>query len=102
MYPRHIEQSLRAAPAGTPVVLLNGARQTGKSTLARMMAESLFFSYATLDDVTMLAAAGADPRGVSPDSASGPSSTKYRKHRALPVSALREWQDGEMKQPITI
>lgn len=63
MYPRHIEQSLRAAPAGTPVVLLNGARQTGKSTLARMMAESLFFSYATLDDVTMLAAAGADPRG---------------------------------------
>jgi predicted AAA+ superfamily ATPase len=63
MYPRHIEQVLRAALADTPVVLLNGARQTGKSTLARMVAESLSFSYVTLDDVTMLAAAGSDPQG---------------------------------------
>jgi predicted AAA+ superfamily ATPase len=32
MYQRNIEAELRSALADTPVVLLNGARQTGKST----------------------------------------------------------------------
>lgn len=34
MYRRHIVQFLETALSDTPVVLLNGARQTGKSTLA--------------------------------------------------------------------
>lgn len=38
MFPRHVEPLLTLALADTPVVLLNGARQTGKSTLAQSLA----------------------------------------------------------------
>ena len=37
MIRRHIEDPLRRALTDTPVVLLNGARQTGKITLAQAM-----------------------------------------------------------------
>lgn len=50
--------------ADTPVVLLNGARQTGKSTLAEWHAEHVSGGrYLTLDDATILAAATEDPAG---------------------------------------
>ena len=63
MYRRNIESGLHSALADTPVVLLNGARQTGKSTLARGIAEAASVPYVTLDDATQLAAAGADAQG---------------------------------------
>jgi predicted AAA+ superfamily ATPase len=63
MIRRNIESKLRAALADTPVVLLNGARQTGKSTLARSVATPRGAGYVTLDDATALAAAGKDPHG---------------------------------------
>jgi hypothetical protein len=47
-----------------PVVLVNGARQTGKSTLARAVAEQRDSSrYVTLDDVTAFSSASSDPMG---------------------------------------
>lgn len=63
MFPRNIEQILRTSLSDTPVVLLNGARQTGKSTLANALAKSLSATYVTLDDTTQLAAAKSDPHG---------------------------------------
>ena len=63
MYSRNIEPELYSALADTPVVLLNGARQTGKSTLARGVARAIRAPYVTLDDATQLAAAESDPRG---------------------------------------
>jgi hypothetical protein len=63
MYRRNIEHTLRTALADTPVVLLNGARQTGKSTLALKLASDLSAKYVTLDDATVLAAAAFDPVG---------------------------------------
>ena len=63
MFPRHIEPLLSDALADTPVVLLNGARQTGKSTLVQGLAERLGRRYLTLDDRVVLAAAKADPAG---------------------------------------
>ncbi len=63
MYRRNIEAELHAALADTPVVLLNGARQTGKSTLAQGVAKSSSMPYVTLDDATQLAAASSDPQG---------------------------------------
>jgi predicted AAA+ superfamily ATPase len=63
MYKRNIESELQAAIADTPVVLLNGARQTGKSTLARDFAKARSIPYITLDDATQLAAASSDARG---------------------------------------
>lgn len=63
MYKRNIESELQAAIADTPVVLLNGARQTGKSTLARDFAQARSIPYITLDDATQLAAASSDAQG---------------------------------------
>jgi len=63
MYDRHIAPLLVEALEDTPVVLLNGARQTGKSTLAKSLPEATPRRYLTLDDHTTLGAAHADPTG---------------------------------------
>ncbi len=63
MYRRNIRARLAAALADTPVVLLNGARQTGKTTLAEDLAGEFGGRYFTLDDATILSAATADAAG---------------------------------------
>ncbi len=64
MIQRHLTETLLAALADTPVVLLHGARQTGKSTLARWVArERHKAAYYTLDDAAVLAAVSRDPDG---------------------------------------
>lgn len=63
MLPRNIEKKLIAALADTRVVLLNGARQTGKSTLALRIVRQTGATYANLDDATTLSLAASDPRG---------------------------------------
>jgi len=55
MIRRNIEDAIRQALADTPVVLLNGARQTGKTTLAQALAENTGAEYFTLDDAATLA-----------------------------------------------
>lgn len=60
MVRRHIERLLKEALTDTPVVLLVGARQTGKSTLAQAIVPRN--RYVTLDDATTLAAAKAAPK----------------------------------------
>ena len=61
MYRRYLSSALEAALADTRVVLLNGARQVGKSTLARRLADERGGQYQTLDDPAVAAAAQADP-----------------------------------------
>lgn len=63
MIRRNIQDSIRRAMADTPVVLLNGARQTGKTTLAQAMAAKSGAQYFTLDDAATLALAAGDPAG---------------------------------------
>lgn len=64
MYRRNIRVPLLAALSDSPVVLLEGARQTGKSTLACALAAGEHPArYVTLDDAVMLAAAGHDAAG---------------------------------------
>lgn len=63
MFARHIDPLLTEALADTPVVLLNGARQTGKSTLVQALAAREGRRYLTLDDRVVLAAAKSDPAG---------------------------------------
>jgi predicted AAA+ superfamily ATPase len=59
---RHLTSALLASLADSPVVLLNGARQTGKTTLARWVAtDARPARYLTLDDPATLAAARSDP-----------------------------------------
>jgi predicted AAA+ superfamily ATPase len=69
MYSRHATPALLAALGDTPVVVLNGARQSGKSTLAQTVAAlepaatSAQRQYLTLDDAVILSAAKSDPAG---------------------------------------
>ena len=63
MHSRHITPLIKEALSDTPVVLLNGARQTGKSTLAQTLNEAQPRRYLTLDDQVTLAAATSDPDG---------------------------------------
>ena len=61
---RNIQPKVEAALQDSPVVLLNGARQTGKTTLVRKIAEDRpGTTYFTLDDAATLAAAASDPAG---------------------------------------
>ena len=65
IHPRHITPLLTDALSDTPVVMINGARQSGKSTLAQVQSTSTSTprQYLTLDDAVVLNAAKSDPAG---------------------------------------
>ena len=64
MLQRELSHRIRAALSDTPVVFLQGARQTGKSTLVKALADRHYPArYLTLDDAGTLAAAQSDPQG---------------------------------------
>ncbi len=63
VYPRFLRERLASALSDTPVVLLHGPRQCGKTTLARQVCEPLGYGYFSFDDDTLRAAALADPAG---------------------------------------
>jgi predicted AAA+ superfamily ATPase len=61
MFARSLERQLKAALADTPAVMLVGARQTGKSTLASELVDGDPSTYLSFDDPTLLAGARAEP-----------------------------------------
>ena len=62
LFPRHAWRAVTAALADTRVVVINGARQTGKSTLARLvMSEYPGSELRYLDEAALRDAAWADP-----------------------------------------
>ena len=63
LYHRLIETRIADAMADTPVVLVAGPRQAGKTTLVRQMADQ-GMRYLTLDDELTLLAAREDPVGM--------------------------------------
>ncbi|MCU7923285.1 MAG: ATP-binding protein [Candidatus Thiodiazotropha sp. (ex Dulcina madagascariensis)] len=67
IYTRLVEPRINEALADTPVVLIHGPRQCGKTTLARMVGEKRDYAYFSFDDDVALAAAQADPVGFVGD-----------------------------------
>ena len=63
LIPRHIQPRIAEAMCDTPVVLLAGPRQAGKTTLVRQIAQS-GVRYLTLDDELTLLSARNDPVGM--------------------------------------
>lgn len=70
MYRRYLETPLRDALADTPVVLIHGPRQSGKTTLAGAISDDGRVKL-SLDRTPVLAAARSDPDGFI-DGLSGP------------------------------
>lgn len=62
LYPRFSEKAINEALKDTPVVLINGPRQAGKTTLARSIVGKDWI-YLTLDDKAIREAAVRDPNG---------------------------------------
>ncbi len=63
-YPRFLVDKILDALTESPVILINGARQTGKTTLVHYIAEKHYPAhYFSLDDLTMRGAAQSDPQG---------------------------------------
>jgi uncharacterized protein len=64
LHGRFLKKAILAALGDTPVVLIHGARQCGKSTLARQIAATDHpAQYITLDDAAVLSAIKADAAG---------------------------------------
>lgn len=64
LFLRRIEPRIAEALLDTPVVLLAGPRQAGKTTLVRQIAEQQGLRYLTMDDELTLLSAREDPVGM--------------------------------------
>jgi uncharacterized protein len=62
-YSRFAENSLIEALEDSPVVLVHGPRQCGKTTLAKLVGEGRGYVYVTFDDNVAREAAESDPTG---------------------------------------
>ena len=62
-YPRYLASRLREALTDTPVVLIHGPHQSGKTTLARAAGERRGYRYFSFDNEAARAAAQQDPEG---------------------------------------
>ena len=67
LYPRFAEPRLAEALTDSPVVLIHGPRQCGKTTLALRTGERAGYAYFNFDDPVALAAATEDPVGFVAD-----------------------------------
>lgn len=67
VYPRFARPGLVEALTDTPVVLIHGPRQCGKTTLAQIVGRERDYAYFSFDDDVTLAAATADPVGFVGD-----------------------------------
>ena len=56
-YPRFAEPRLTEAPTDSPVVLIHGPRQCGKTTLAKVVGKRTGHSYVNFDDDVVRGAA---------------------------------------------
>lgn len=67
LYPRRVTPRLKDALADTPVVLIHGPRQSGKTTLAREVCGPMGYAYIGFDDDVLRSAAQSDPMGFVAD-----------------------------------
>ena len=63
LYPRYAERSLAESLGDSPAVLIHGPRQSGKTTLARVVGDPRGYGYISFDDSIARTAAESDPAG---------------------------------------
>jgi len=96
LYPRNIRPELEAAIADTPVVVVTGPRQCGKSTLAEQVAVQMGAQRVTLDDAGPRQAANADPAGFIEQSELPLFIDEFQKAPAL-LEAIKSRVDRERR-----
>jgi predicted AAA+ superfamily ATPase len=94
LYQRNVKPELEAALSDTPVVVITGPRQSGKSTLAGQVADDLEAQRVTLDDAGPRAAANADPAGFIEQSGLPLLIDEFQKAPAL-LEAIKSRVDRE-------
>ena len=67
LFSRFVEPQLAEALTDSPVVLIHGPRQCGKTTLAQVVGDRLGYAYLSFDDDAARSAAQADPSGFVAD-----------------------------------
>lgn len=67
LHPRFLMHRVTEALADSPVVLIHGPRQCGKTTLARLVGDAAGYAYLSFDDDVQRAAAQSDPVGFVAD-----------------------------------
>lgn len=63
LFPRYLSRVVREALLDSPVVLVNGPRQCGKTTLVKLLGTELGYDYVSFDDEVQRASAQRDPVG---------------------------------------
>ena len=63
MYSRNLKNKLEEALKRSPVLLLTGARQTGKTTLMKEIGKEQGYNYVSFDQSGATLAAHEDPEG---------------------------------------
>jgi len=61
LYPRYLEERLAESLTDSPIVLVHGPRQCGKTTFTRVFGEPNGYSYLSFDDEVVRGAARTDP-----------------------------------------
>lgn len=67
LYPRFAEPRLTEALVDSPIVVIHGPRQCGKTTLAQIIGGRKGYAYVSFDDAVLCTAAQADPVGFAGD-----------------------------------
>ena len=62
-YPRHLHSHIHASLEDSPVILLTGPRQSGKTTLMTQVGRELGFDFISFDSIASQSAALRDPVG---------------------------------------
>ena len=63
IFKRNIKENLKKSLKRSPVVLLTGPRQSGKTFLVKEIAKEHGYSYITFDDIQTLSLAKGNPSG---------------------------------------
>lgn len=95
LYPRFSRRRLSEALADSPVVLIHGPRQCGKTTLAQTAGKRAGYAYVTFDDAVARASAADDPVGFVAD----------LPHRVIldGSGAMRDWaRNSPSESPLAV
>lgn len=98
IHPRFLLPRLAEALTDTPVVLIHGPRQCGKTTLARQVGDAAGYAYISFDDDVRRASAEADPVGFIADL---PGKTVLDEVQRVPglFTSLKAAVDSNRRQP---